>query len=112
MKTNHTNKTKRKMRKDGGDGGGVDRRTYLFEFGRRGVFIAIQVQVGPLWITAFQENVLIKTGKRKDGKRTYTVYVPIRGQIVFQILYIFYQLLPYTGFLGGSLSPFTWDGTA
>lgn len=98
MKTNHTNETKRKTRKNGGHGGG-DKRTYLLEFGRRGVFVAIQVQVGPLWTMAFQENVLIKTGKRKDGKRTYTVYVPIRGQIVFQILYIFYQLIPYTRFL-------------
>lgn len=41
------------------------------KFVGRGVFIAIQGQVGLLRTIIFYENVLIKAGKRKDGKRTY-----------------------------------------
>lgn len=44
----------------------VGRRAYLFAF----LFIAIQGQGDPLRTMISQENVLIKTGKGKDGKRT------------------------------------------
>lgn len=50
------------------------RRVSLFEFSRGDVFIAIQAHVGPSWTMVFQENVLIKTGKGKDGKNLHCVW--------------------------------------
>ena len=43
----------------------------------------------------FMDSVPIKTRKGKDGKRTYSVYVPCRGQTVFWVLYILYPINYY-----------------
>lgn len=61
------------------------------KFVGRGVFIAIQGQVGLLRTIIFYENVLIKAGKRKDGKRTYIGNVFIGDQSARSFTILFYQ---------------------
>lgn len=49
-----------------------------FWMGGGGVFIALWVQIGSLWTMVFEENVLNKTEKEKDGKRTHIVFLLFR----------------------------------
>lgn len=77
MKTSQKSKTEGKMN---GAGDGGDRRVHLLEFlDGWGRYIHSPLGAGRVSRTmVFEENVLNKTEKEKDGKRTHIVFLLFR----------------------------------